>query len=704
MRFSNTTSSADPRPGPRALSSVGAAGAAALALTLVAVTVPHASATRMLTWPWCAPASAFWAAVLGVALFRLLRGAPDSRLGGALDVAFASLAAAGSAAALASPLRATLAPHLLPFLGALALPYALAPLVRSRAADALGSLVVWPVLVASLWRWGADGGWSAGPWPRNAHPFGHANAAGSFAVVALGWLAWRAFFAQTVFWRAAHATAAAAALLVAVTSSNRGSILAIAAGATVFAALTLLRRGRWKLFLAVALLLVAGLVAANPRLRELALRGAWSGDASESNAQRRAMIVGGLRLAAERPLAGWGPGAIPHVFPRVRSDLPGAPDNYLQLHNTPAQTAATLGLAGLLASGLLAAALGLRLRARLLAHDAGPADRALAATAAATLATLLFDHPFALPAFAALAAAPVAALAIPGAPAPRRAVRLSLAVAGLALVGWTGFATTRDTAARAAWSSALERGSADDPSAYLSALRRAADRAPADPFYRDLLASHFATGHPFGNQPIDKDRAIAELRAALAINPDHEAARYNLGWLLHSSDPAEAVVHFEASAKLAPARAGVHVGRALAALALGDETRASRSLAAEILLSPAFAWSPVWRDGRLAPLRKPALDRAAEFLRARDLAPELAAILLAPGEPQESSAPRRRVRTGHGVLYGHPDGPPPTDVPVFFPPDGPLPPAAVFAPDQRPTPIAALLECAGLAEGEHSSR
>jgi O-antigen ligase len=653
----------------------------------LALTLPSLSSTRIQTWPWATAAAAFWALPLLLALARLARRSPDSRLGGLLDFAFAGLALAGLLATALSPLRATLAPQLLPFLGALALPYALLPLFRdARRSDLLAALFIYPTLAASALHWLADG--FSG---RNTHPFGHANTTGSVCALAACWLAGLATRSSSRAARWVHGLSAAAAAALAASSSSRGAVLALALAAIFAAGSLLLRRGRVITFLALTFAALGVAITTNHRLRDFAFGGGWSAAASESNAQRAAMFQGGLALAAERPLTGWGPGAVPHTFPRVRADLPGTPDNYLHLHNALAQTAATTGALGLASLALLLAAL-LRAVRPLLKN---PADTPLLATLLCGGVILLFDHPFATPAFALLAALPLATLATKSTPRATPSSSASvighwsfvipaLAALALALAPPVG----RDLAARAAWDTALDHAGADKAAAYAASLRRAHDLAPADPFYADQLAAHLFSGHPFSwLQAPDPAAAVELLRETLARNPAHEFARYNLGWLLLQSDPAAARDHFVAALRLAPRRSGAYLGLALARIHGGDTESPLGPLAAEILLDPAFAWSPRWHEPALAPHRPAALAHAADFLVAHDLAPLFATWLRHAGPPAKPLAFHRRVRTGHGVLYGHPEGPPPVDLPLFpriellprvkesLPPRGFLPPA-----------------------------
>ena len=658
----------------------------ALAL-LLALSLPALSATRMHAWPWAGLAAAFWAFPLLVAATRFALGRPNARLGGPLDAAFAALALAGLVATAFSPLRAAITPHLLPFLGTLALPYALLPLSRSPRFAAWSAAFLWPVLFVIGARWLLSLPSLAGPYPRNAEPFGHANITGSVCVLAVGWFAHLAASADRASARAIHSAGALLAAALVFTTLGRGAVLALAVGVVVASGVFLLRRGRPVLFGLLALLAVGTAVLSNARLREAALTGRWNTNENESNVQRIAMIQGGFALGAARPLSGWGPGAVPHTFPRVRAELPGQPDNYLQLHNTPAQLAATLGLPGLLAATLLGLALLLRLR-----EQHAPA---LAGTLAAGATLLLFDHSFAVPAYAVLAALPIAALAPTGLPV-RKPWSLTIPVAlGLVLAA-LAFPIGRDLAARSAWSSALDAVDRNDPAAYTDRLTRALRLVPADPYYADQLASHLATGHPFTDLAApDPAAAIAVLRAALTHNPELESARYNLAWLLREADPAEASKQFSAAARLAPARAGVYLGLAVSRIRLFDTEAALSALAAESLLDPEFAWSPFWSDPALTELRAPALRRAADFLDENGLAPDFAARLRNPGETHNIASAYRRIRTGQGVLFGHPAGAPPADVPLFLRPALPAELRATLPPRGFVSP-ALLLRCAGI--------
>jgi hypothetical protein len=229
----------------------------------------------------------------------------------------------------------------------------------------------------------------------------------------------------------------------------------------------------------------------------------------------------------------------------------------------------------------------------------------------------------------------------------------------LAIVPWS----IRDLAARAAYSASL-----DDTSRGNAALARAMSLTPADPYYAHQYA-YFLFIHSS-----DPAAAIAPLRTSLAANPDLEYAHYNLGWLLLDSAPAEAAAHFRAASRLAPQRGGVYFGLGLARMNAGDPSSAARALATECLHDPAFFWSPEWRAPALAALRPVALALLTEAKLPANADTTRLHEAWSLASPPLADGPRyRRIRTGYGVLLGHPDGPAPVDANIQIGTD--LPPA-----------------------------
>ncbi|MEY4488479.1 MAG: hypothetical protein RIQ79_987 [Verrucomicrobiota bacterium] len=662
---------------------------AALACALIlGLSVLPPSTSRILVWPWIGFAAAGWLLVIGTALYRLAAGRPYARFGGLIDAGFSLLAITAVVSTWTSPIAGALLPALLPFLGCLALPYALLPWLHpssnpeiSHRLHRTSSGLLLIILLASLLLWLRPWSGFDGASVRNAEPFGHSNTTGSFAALAATWLVFSALRLAGPSRRVAL-TGAALAVTVALTSQSRGAVLALAVAATVGAAIHLLSRRRYLAFALLGLLIVGCTLGASSRLRELVFHQRWNDSDRESNRQRTAMILGGVELGKERPLLGWGVGSVPHVFPRVRAALPGTADSFLHLHNTPAQLWATLGAAGLLGGLLLTSGLATRLRSACWT----PERTALASGLAGAATVLLFDHPFSAPAFALLAAAHLTAWSAPAPVAGSRPGRLFAGLGVLVTLALLPI-VLRDIAARAAYAEALAASDRKDPAAFRSHLLHAVSLAPGDSFYPQQYAAHLATGAPFANQPaLDPASTIYFLRASLLLNPDLEYAHYNLGWLLLDTAPADSAAHFRAAALLAPQRGGVYFGLGLACLGNGNTPAALRAFATECLYDPAFFWSAEWQRPALAALRPAVLD----LLRASPLPDSVPTTglrkawdLAAP--PLADGVHYRRVRTGYGVLLGHPDGPPPVDtnilVRVELPPAlAPLVPAKGWLP------------------------
>ena len=548
---------ADSAPAPRLPVALGIVGLACLAF----VTLAYPASTRVFAWPW----SLAYGGVLLAPTLVLLARAFDSRRPLALPhPLWTGSALAFAATVLASAfLSPWSGPSLLwsaPLLAAVPCFFALHDALRSRTLslsklNTIVGLGFAAVILTSLGSWlptlpGRS--FAAIVEARNPFPLGHSNYTAGVALLALPWfayLAWQTHARVRLAWLVAFV----AALVVLLSSGSRAAIPAL--GALGFAALLVapLPRRR-KLTLLLALPVAALAVAfAHPRTRAMLSPADPSAAPNVSNVQRAAMLTAAVRMGADRPLFGYGPGTTPLAYPRYRAGLDGGAENVLQLHSTPAQLWAELGTAGLLSSLALAS---LAFIAFLRSATPHPAGLALVGYAVFALADWQLD----LPLFAFAVALSLASLA-PAAPAS--APRLTLAL-GLATLGGLASVTL------------LGR---PDPTPPLN-LRALA------------LAS---TGTPSANA-----EAVTLLRTSLAQNPDQEIAHFNLGWLLLVSDPAAAERHFIEAIHLVPDKGGVLFGLGLARLNQNRSTEAARAFALECLNDPAFLFSPWWREPSLA--------------------------------------------------------------------------------------------------------
>ena len=609
------------RPANPAASLTHALGVAGL-VALMVVTLAHPSATRMHTWPWAFFTALLW--LLPVALAAARFGATASlRLPNPLISAGLALLAAGTlASACASPFSALSTARVWPTLGGIAFFFLLhdwlatdgeTKSVRAGTValivSAGGALLIGVSLVG--WWWNALPPFLM---VRNTVPFGHSTYTAGVIVLLMPWFVlrmWQTHGAKRIAW---GAIGFAALFALAVTSS-RGAVLALVAvvGCAALAAIAIARWARRRKLLLLAGAIVVGLAAifTNPRLRELALHGNWGDSARESNRQRAAMFAAGAQLGRERPLLGWGPGSVPLAYPRVRAQLDGGVDNVLQLHNTPVQLWATLGLTGSLATFLLVVGV------------ARAAGRALAtsprsATALTAIASLggyglfaLTDHQFDLPIIAALAATGLASLTAAAEPARETSFSARIRVLSLlgaaALVAGPAVALGRDLLARRAFEAGLVAEESGRPADFLAALDRARQLSPHDPYFQ-----HQAAGVLLRTRDLEKDparqvelarAAATRLEASLGTGAHEEFAQFNLGWLrLDLNDPAAAARHFIAAARLVPDKGGVYFGLGLAYLASGRHDEAVRAFALEWINDPRSMTSPAWEVPALAAL------------------------------------------------------------------------------------------------------
>lgn len=604
-------------------------GLALAAAGTVALTVAHPSSTRQFTWPWILLLQVIWLAPLG-ALGLGLTTRPDwRRPDGLLLAGLCMLAGATLVSALASPFAAASLPRVWPTLAGVATflwlhdwlgdpEHAVRRMHRiTQGIAAFGAVL----MVVSLAGWlNRSGGfvWAV----RNDFPFGHSIQLAGAMLLVLPWLvaaAWTGTGARRAGWLAATAVGT----LVLLATSSRSAVLAAGLVALAGIAWAMFRAG-WSprlkaLLVLVALAVVVGAVLTNPRLRELAVRGTWGDTARESNTQRAAMLEAGRLMGAARPLTGWGPGTVPLAYPRFRHRLAGGVDNVLQLHSTPAQLWATLGLPGAAALLLLLLAAARRF-ARLIRE---PAPSIPVAAAAASLVGYglfaLTDHQLDLPALNALLVVNAAVLRRDGNgpwSGPSRTIAAAILALTVILPLWP---TLRDLAARYRYDQTLTLLANGRTPEALDCLEAAARLAPHDPYYRHQLAGVLLKQRSEATDPAVRsqllEQAHAQLWDSLKSDAFTEYAHFNLGWLaLERGEARTAATHFRDALREAPHRRGACFGLGLALRAASREQDAVRAFALEWLNDPAAATAPLWEWPDFAPLRPQVETEALRLL------------------------------------------------------------------------------------------
>ena len=616
-------------------------------VVFTALSLSTDAATRFYQWPWFFYWQVLLIAPIATLAGRLLCRARLACFGGWLDSGLVLLVAANLIAALLSPFRPqSLNLALLPVAGVSVAYLCLdwiehAALKRTRRtaffAEVVGaSMMLFVAVSFGLWlfarvlpSWSAGATLAAALRIRNEEPFGHSLYTAGAAVLSAPWLA-ALGIAGPRRWRGPRLFAAALALGLVTTSSSRGGVVAVitllACVVTIWLARSPFTRRR-RLVLAAGALAAATLaVALDPRLRDLVLHRQWNNAAIESNRQHAAMLRAGWLMGCERPLVGYGPGAIPRIYPHYRAQLSGGTDNVLQLHNAPAQYWAELGLPGIAALILLLIGVfKLTRNAQFCRAGSGaPALQSLAASHLRAQAVLiafagyavmsLFDYQLDVPWFIFTVAALLVMLRIslidPAVSSTRTTVsavpaRLAggLLLAGLAAMAWP---TAWDLRARQLFSEATDARESGDTAAFVAGAERAAAVAPQEPFYPTQLAAFYGAQFLQAGNETDQtrahDRCCEFLRRTLRIDPDQDYGHFNLGWLLLADQPVEEGRHFRASARLSPYRGGVYLGLGLSLVGRDDDA-AAVAFALEWANDPHAIGSPRWDLPPLSALR-----------------------------------------------------------------------------------------------------
>ncbi|MBI3666437.1 MAG: O-antigen ligase family protein [Acidobacteria bacterium] len=338
---------------------------------------------------------------------------------------------------------------------------------------------------------------------------------------------------------AAAALAAAAILL----SGTRGAMLGLGAGAAVLALRAKSRLSARRLIAAAAVLAGFILFYVSPAGLLLRSRTRWFLEDPYGGGRLR-LWADTLRMAAPRPLAGYGPETFSSEFPRFQSEALARqfPDRYYESpHNVVLDALAGQGAPGLILLVLLA---GLGLWA---GRRDGPRPDALAAGLAATLVGNLFLS-FTLPTALVFCLLVAALCALPdGAkpPALSRFPRLLpqftalLLLAAACSLGWSDFWLARVRQALEAGN--LEQGmrhyrrilqfkppGVDTDLWYSRALYSAASKTDTEPVRRQAWQEAFAAARRAAQTSEQRPNAYYNLAAFYAVQNDFAGAEQSL--------------------------------------------------------------------------------------------------------------------------------------------------------------------------------
>ncbi|MGI0493875.1 O-antigen ligase family protein [Alkalinema pantanalense CENA528] len=149
---------------------------------------------------------------------------------------------------------------------------------------------------------------------------------------------------------------------------------------------------------------------------------------------------------------------------------------------------------------------------------------------------------------------------------------------------------------------------------FVQSLTDANKVAPWEPYYAYQLAWNLGDVGLKTSNPQLLEQAIATFRKANQITSSQEFGHTNLGWLWLNRDPKAAAKEFAEAARLLPAKRGVLYGLGLSLLYDNQPDRAIEAIALEVIRDPNFMTSPLWRDAKQKPLFDQVLKRSEGIL------------------------------------------------------------------------------------------
>ncbi len=450
---------------------------------------------------------------------------------------------------------------------------------------------------------------------RNWYPIGHQNYVAGFLVLnlplLLGW-GWQ----QRWPWRWACGVGVVLGVVDLYTTGSRAGGLGLAMAAlTALVLLGLQQRPKpwqWGLWGGGGLLLAITVIWGNDRLR--ASLGAISQGhfAQGELAYRWITLATGWAMGASQPWTGLGLGSVPLAYQRYRPGWAGREAELIhQLHNTPIQLWAELGIGGL---GLWMGAIALLLwtayrawrhparstpRPLLIGTIAGLVGYGFVALTDYQLDNIAISGSLILAVILLVTAtprSPQATMATSPGRWQRRWVMGGLG--GLAAMVLSLVPLYRAWGIANQGFIALEK---DDVAGFVQNLEQAQRLAPWQPYYAYQL------GWNLGELSFDptleaeqqqqlRTAAIAGFEQAIAQSPHLEFGYSSLGWLQGEIAPAAAAIAFTEAAQLVPAKAGVFFGLGVQALRLDQRELAIQAFVLESIRHPLFLTSPLWQQ------------------------------------------------------------------------------------------------------------
>ncbi|KPQ35955.1 MAG: Lipid A core - O-antigen ligase-like protein [Phormidesmis priestleyi Ana] len=466
---------------------------------------------------------------------------------------------------------------------------------------------------------------------RNWHPIGHQNYVAGYLMLALPLLVGLAFSRsswQRPIWLAGFALG----LATLYSTASRGGWLGLIVSLFVFISLSTFRYPKLRrVLLSSGVVSFVGIVlwgASNQRIRALFTAIASKGEGSEL-AYRLITNTTGWHIGLDHPLLGSGLGSVSLLYQKYRPDWAGREAELTyQLHSTPAQLWAELGLLGILLTAitlLSIAFLGIRwckVTSPGTSQDAAEANNhseiptpliigvisgiagystyaltdyqldniCISGTLLIYIATLIFANGL----------DPALETQAQGNRTQHK--RIALAGAGvLAAISLWLYPIHRAWMLSSQGFLALQQ---DDFASFVTYLTKAHETAPWEPYYAHQLAWNlgelaYKSENPQQQESL-RQESVQWFEKANAISPNQEFGYSNLGWLQVNSNPQAATQNFLKATQLVPGKKGVFFALGYSLLKEGKTKEALQAMVTELMQQPVLITSPIWQSLELA--------------------------------------------------------------------------------------------------------
>jgi uncharacterized protein involved in response to NO len=485
---------------------------------------------------------------------------------------------------------------------------------------------------------------------RNWAPIGHQNYVAGYLVLTLPLLIGLGMLRsdrQRWLWFAG----AGLGLVDLYTTSSRGGWLGLVVVLIVGFGLLLWQSAipqRWLMLSSGGVLaLLILLVLANNRLRTL-ITAVLSGQVAGGELGYRLITAtAGWEIGRSQPILGTGLGSVPLLYQQYRPAWAGREAELVyQLHSTPIQVWAELGLLGVL-SMVAAIVLLLYLSRRWLkqstdALSESKQDRVIVWSLGAGLVaygiTSLTDYQLDIIAISGAIVIYLATLAsifrtqtnekshdvvaaYSLSLAPSHATVFALFSVGilLAVIVWLVPIHRAWMLSSQGFQTLNQLANITDPqqrqtalTTFTQKLDRAHQLAPWEPYYPYQLGwnlGNLAVQATTPQQPEWLQGSLNWLQVGTEIAPNQEFGYTNAAWLLLDLDPKAATQAFTRAIQLVPAKRSLFLGLGLSLLRQGKPDLAVEAVSLEMLRDPLLITSPVWRSPELKPLYTQAVQR-----------------------------------------------------------------------------------------------